>query len=298
MSVTSVQTDRLWLRPLDIADADDLHALFGDAEAMRFWHAPPTTDLQASRNVVAFMFGADDTWVFCERKHGEVVGHVGFVGKPKPGEIAGFGYGLRRDRWGRGYAVEAARAVLARGFDEVGITGAELWIDRRNAQSIRVAEKLGASRRAEAVFSYQRGATPSYVYGLSAATWRGEHDSEPNVYGIQPILPVADVGAAIGWWCDVIGFELGFVIGDPPTYAGMKSGWTGQGGVQLSLDPTPQPGSGHLHIHVADVDEVWARVMASGTTVDSPPTNQSWGMREAMVADADGNRIRLGSNIR
>ena len=36
-------------------------------------------------------------------------------------------------------------------------------------------------------------------------------------HGVQPVLPVADVSRAARWFRDVLGFELDFVAGEPPS---------------------------------------------------------------------------------
>ena len=50
---------------------------------------------------------------------------------------------LARDQWGKGYATEAARAVLDHGFREVGLDRIVACVYPDNAASIRVAERLG-----------------------------------------------------------------------------------------------------------------------------------------------------------
>ncbi|WP_164172017.1 GNAT family N-acetyltransferase, partial [Streptococcus pneumoniae] len=61
------------------------------------------------------------------------------------------GWRLPRAAWGRGYASEAAHAVLRHGFDTLALEEVVALIDPDNARSIAVAAKLGlalAGRRA------------------------------------------------------------------------------------------------------------------------------------------------------
>lgn len=51
---------------------------------------------------------------------------------------------IGRDRWGRGYATEAARAVARAAFAEPGVDRLISVIRPANVASIRVARKLGA----------------------------------------------------------------------------------------------------------------------------------------------------------
>jgi [ribosomal protein S5]-alanine N-acetyltransferase len=53
------------------------------------------------------------------------------------------GYLLRRDRWGRGLATEAARACLAAAFDGLGAEEIVAVADVGNHASLRVLRKVG-----------------------------------------------------------------------------------------------------------------------------------------------------------
>jgi RimJ/RimL family protein N-acetyltransferase len=53
------------------------------------------------------------------------------------------GYMLHRDHWGRGYATEAARAIVRFGFDEMGARQVSAWCFEANRASARVLEKAG-----------------------------------------------------------------------------------------------------------------------------------------------------------
>ncbi|MGC9665997.1 GNAT family N-acetyltransferase [Planosporangium sp. 12N6] len=64
------------------------------------------------------------------------------------GEI---GYVLHPDFVGRGYATEAARALLSLGFDELGLHRVIARIDERNEASARVARRLGMRQEARLV---------------------------------------------------------------------------------------------------------------------------------------------------
>ena len=61
------------------------------------------------------------------------------------GEI---GYSIARSLWGRGFATEAARAILAAAFREYPqlMPNTRAMADARNAASHRVLEKLGMTR--------------------------------------------------------------------------------------------------------------------------------------------------------
>jgi len=74
------------------------------------------------------------------RAAGKLIGFSGF--KLIDGNVD-FGYRLAAEHWGSGYATEAGRAVIAYGFEQLGLKSIVATADMRNAGSIRVIEKLG-----------------------------------------------------------------------------------------------------------------------------------------------------------
>mgnify|MGYP003542868874 FL=1 len=85
---------------------------------------------------------------------------AGYVGLSVPRFEAAFtpcveiGWRLAAEHWGSGYASEAARAVLAHGFDVVGLDEIVSFTVPANTRSRRVMEKLGMSRRAADDFDH------------------------------------------------------------------------------------------------------------------------------------------------
>jgi ribosomal-protein-alanine N-acetyltransferase len=86
--------------------------------------------------------------VFGKRESGELVGDCSLHFDKGFGEWE-LSYGFRRDRWGRGYATEAARACVRHGFDELGLEKIVADVEPARPQSMRVLEKCGFTRVAE-----------------------------------------------------------------------------------------------------------------------------------------------------
>jgi ribosomal-protein-alanine N-acetyltransferase len=92
-----------------------------------------------------------------ERESGAVIGDGGL--HPLGGDIE-LGYTLARAAWGRGYATELGRALLAFAFGELGAERVVAQVEPDNAASRRVLEKLGM-RAVETRTAYGR---PHLVY--------------------------------------------------------------------------------------------------------------------------------------
>ncbi len=74
-----------------------------------------------------------------------MIGDVGFGIFEPTGEIE-LGWTLARDRWGRGYATEAAAACLSAGLAHLGAPRIVALVDAENEPSLRVAERIGMAR--------------------------------------------------------------------------------------------------------------------------------------------------------
>jgi RimJ/RimL family protein N-acetyltransferase len=107
------------------------------------------------------------------RGEGRLVGGAGFGDNLATGELE-FGYWLARAVWGRGYATEAAAALLAFGFGPMRLSEIVAGHFEDNPVSGRVLAKLGMTPTGR-VFDYpskaRGGAAPSPEYRLTRAQW-------------------------------------------------------------------------------------------------------------------------------
>jgi RimJ/RimL family protein N-acetyltransferase len=106
------------------------------------------------------------------RAGGALVGHVNVIVDPqhRQGEI---GFIFHPDHQGRGYATEAARALLAFAFEHYDLHRVYGRLEPRNQASARVLEKLGMRREAHLIENeWVKGEWQSeYVYALLRREW-------------------------------------------------------------------------------------------------------------------------------
>ncbi|MEO5868141.1 MAG: GNAT family N-acetyltransferase [Sphingomonas sp.] len=145
-----IETERLLLRTWRDDDLAPFHAMSQDAEVMRHL-GPPATWVQT--------LAARERQDTCQRTHGfsfwaiERKGDGAFVGfcGLKPGappierEIE-IGWRLRRDVWGQGLALEAARASLAWGWRSLDAPAIVAITVPANTPSWGLMERLGMTR--------------------------------------------------------------------------------------------------------------------------------------------------------
>jgi RimJ/RimL family protein N-acetyltransferase len=146
-----LETERLVLRRFTAADLDNLVDLDGDPEVMRFLTGgKPTPREKIEHEVLPRLLHFYEQcagfghWAAIDKSSGEFLGWFGF--RPTNGcapEEVELGYRLRKGAWGKGYATEGARALIRKGFTELGVQCVVATTMAVNRGSRRVMEKAG-----------------------------------------------------------------------------------------------------------------------------------------------------------
>lgn len=141
-----LETERLDLRTWEADDAEPALRIYGDADVMRFIPVGVLAVEQISRLLERFndefereSFGL---WAAVERATEAIVGECGLHRIPETGEVE-IGWLFERASWGKGFATEAARAILEHGFVTANLDRIICLIDRENGRSVAVANRLG-----------------------------------------------------------------------------------------------------------------------------------------------------------
>src|SRR5215475_14697703 len=183
-----IEADRVRLREFRLSDLDDSMAVVGDPRVT--WHLSFDTKTREEQEALlsAQLERAQQSprieyyLAAAETESGRLVGFVRLgLG---PHRSAKLGYAIRFDRWGRGFATEAAGALLRFGFDDLGLHRVTAACGPDNTASIRVLEKLGyvsEGRLRDHVFT--NGAwRDSLLYSLLEMEYRarsGPEDAPP-----------------------------------------------------------------------------------------------------------------------
>ena len=153
-----IRTERLVLRQWRLSDREPFAALNADPEVMEHFPGPMTreeTDAFVDRIEAHWRDRGFGLWAV---EVPDEAGLIGFTGlavhpfMPTP-EI---GWRLAREVWGRGFATEAARAVLADGFERVGLNEVVSFTIPANVRSTRVMERLGMTHDPKDDFDHPR----------------------------------------------------------------------------------------------------------------------------------------------
>jgi [ribosomal protein S5]-alanine N-acetyltransferase len=162
-----IETPRLRLRPFTRADRDAIHAIYADPVVMRHvGHGPHRTPADTDAALQAFRRMLQSRGIsflaVIERETGRLIGDAGLYPVEGADGDVEIGYTLARDAWGRGYATEAATALVEHARTTLSATRVVATVDPANAASKHVLEKVGMTADGERI-AYGR---PHAVYAV------------------------------------------------------------------------------------------------------------------------------------
>jgi len=145
----TLTTLRLTLRPYTFADASAVAALAGRREIADTTMAIPhpylvqhATDWISGQSI-SWKEGREVVFAIVFREETKLIGAVGLREIDKAHSHAELGYWIGVDWWGRGFATEAARAVVEFGFQSLKLNRIHAHHMLRNPASGRVLQKVG-----------------------------------------------------------------------------------------------------------------------------------------------------------
>lgn len=151
-------TDRLELRQLRPDDLDTWAALEADPDVVRYLYIDVQTRRQSADRLaaaiprVSFETEHDALQLAaCRRDTGEMAGYVLLAWTSRLHRSGEVGWIIGPAHAGQGFATEAARALLAVGFELLGLHRIVARADARNVASIRVMQRLGMRLEAHLV---------------------------------------------------------------------------------------------------------------------------------------------------
>jgi RimJ/RimL family protein N-acetyltransferase len=186
-------TSRLVLRLMTSADVDDIHSYQRREDVCRYLLFEPRSREDVVEKVDkqsrAIRLERDGDYLQLalqlretEDVPGRVIGDSYFALTSVAHRRAEIGWTMHPDFTGRGYASEAARAVLELAFSTLGLHRVFAELDPRNDASIALALRLGMREEAHFVQDmWFKGAwADTGIYAILAEEWRSRRRAEPD----------------------------------------------------------------------------------------------------------------------
>lgn len=143
-----LHTERMILRKWKEADADSLYEYAKDPEVGPIAGWPPHKSRQESLEVIRNVFNGAECYAICKKGSDKAIGAIelklkGHTDMTDRDDECELGYWLGKPFGGQGLMPEAARELLHRAFDELGMRKVWCGYYDGNEKSKRVQEKLG-----------------------------------------------------------------------------------------------------------------------------------------------------------
>lgn len=166
-----LETSRLQLEPFELAHFDGLRAMENDPEIMRYISngvvkTPEETLATIERVTLRWQQYGFSWWAMREKASGDIVGagclqHLA----NQDGAPLEIGWRLNANHHGKGYATEAAQAIIQFAVEHIGAKYLVAVADPENAASQRVMQRLGMTYKA----NEQHYDVPCVVYEFHIA---------------------------------------------------------------------------------------------------------------------------------
>lgn len=145
----TIRTDRLTLRQYQADDWERVH-IYGsnpDFSKDELWGPNTIEDtkkyvsemIEQRKSQPRFKFD----FAVCLKESGILIGGCGIRRESESSQVASLGWAINPEFQNRGYAIEAAKALIEYGFHELNLSVIYATCDTRNASSYKVMEKLG-----------------------------------------------------------------------------------------------------------------------------------------------------------
>lgn len=166
-----LETTRLRLEPYQHAHFDGLRAMESDPEIMRYISngvakSPEETQANIERVMLRWQQYGFSWWAMREKASGEIVGAACLQHLAnQDGAPLEIGWRLNANHHGKGFATEAAQAIIKFAVEQVGVKYLVAVADPENAASQKVMQRLGMTYKA----IEQHYDVPCVVYELHIA---------------------------------------------------------------------------------------------------------------------------------
>ncbi len=145
-----LETSRLVMRDYTAADIDMILPILSDPRTMSFWPVPfgrEDVERWIGRSIASYQENGFGRRPIFLKESGELIGDCGMMLSMVDGELRNdIGYILHHPYWGRGYAIEASRAVMDDAFTRLGLDDIYANMPCDHDSSRQVAERLGMGR--------------------------------------------------------------------------------------------------------------------------------------------------------
>jgi ribosomal-protein-alanine N-acetyltransferase len=143
-----LQTERLTLRKIAMADAADLFQLRSNKEVMQYLARPIAKAIEDAEELIAVLnsnieLSETITWGICEKNHSNIIGTIGYYRVDRNNYRGEIGYLLGVQYWNKGLISEAIKTIVNYGFNTLQFHSIKACVSPFNIASQKVLLKNG-----------------------------------------------------------------------------------------------------------------------------------------------------------
>ena len=179
---TTIETERLHMRPLNMIDVNAIYKLDSDPLVMKYLGNRPVKNLDEVnfylKNIIKqYELYGIGRWAVMEKSTGEMIGWAGlkFMNEVTNGHVDFYdvGYRFRPEFWGKGYATEATNAWIGYAKNQLNVHTLYASAHTENIASQHVLKKCGFIQKSEYQFE---------MYGENLACYWLELELVTQIY--------------------------------------------------------------------------------------------------------------------
>lgn len=141
-----LETDRLYLRELNIQDSEDLYNLNLNPNVIRYTGNSAFKNIEEAKQFLLYYqdyeLNGFGRWAVIEKENEEFLGWCGLKYDKGKNETD-IGFRFFEEKWNKGYATESAKACVEYGFEKLNLKTIIGRAMKNNIASIKVLEKIG-----------------------------------------------------------------------------------------------------------------------------------------------------------
>ena len=186
-----IETKRLRLREFIESDWEAMLQA-SDDNAMRFFDSSALTEEDAKTCVGSIISSQVQNprmhYAFAVelKQNGQVIGYCDLVIRsPIECRMAYSGFRYIPKYWGKGYGTEAEKAILAFGFEALGLHRVSCICEYENIASLRIMEKCGMRREGHGILDHwnpkKKKWHDTYYYAILKDEWKEAKDTSQPI---------------------------------------------------------------------------------------------------------------------
>ncbi len=171
MLFKNLETDRLYLKNIDIADREFMFSQFSDDTINKYlYDAEPLTDISGADEIIEFYTTPEpriqNRWIIIRKSDNQKIGSCGFHCWNKELGKVETGYDLKEEFWGNGYMQEAMKEIINFAKDQMYVNEIYACVSTENQKSIRLVKNLGFVLSGSSVEVFRGEKYPHNIYSL------------------------------------------------------------------------------------------------------------------------------------